>query len=215
MRKGSVCSLCIISGFTLIELLIVVAIIAILAAIAVPNFLEAQTRAKVSRAKADIRAMVTATETYRIDYNSYMIDTTKLNGVYTDWGITNTEDYRKILNYTGGMRYNALFKLTSPVSYMSSLPPENPFGSYQSYYAQYRHVGYWFRGPRVYKQIRDRNNTQYPKDWQDNVYTFDSTGPSKKLFDQNQYIVYDPTNGTVSYGGIWYVKGSSPYHSFH
>ncbi len=56
-------------GFTLIELLIVVAIIAILAAIAVPNFLEAQTRSKVSRVKADMRSLTTAVEAYRIDHN--------------------------------------------------------------------------------------------------------------------------------------------------
>jgi prepilin-type N-terminal cleavage/methylation domain-containing protein len=47
-------------AFTLIELLIVVAIIAILAAIAVPNFLEAQTRSKVCRGMADMRSMATA-----------------------------------------------------------------------------------------------------------------------------------------------------------
>ena len=57
-------------AFTLIELLIVVAIIAILAAIAVPNFLEAQTRAKVSRTKADIRSLATAIEAYAVDNNN-------------------------------------------------------------------------------------------------------------------------------------------------
>jgi general secretion pathway protein G len=59
------------SAFTLIELLIVVAIIAILAAIAVPNFLEAQTRSKVSRVKSDMRTLATAIEAYRIDHNLY------------------------------------------------------------------------------------------------------------------------------------------------
>jgi len=58
-------------GFTLIELLIVVAIIAILAAIAIPNFLEAQTRSKVSRAQADMRNLSTALESYVVDRNHY------------------------------------------------------------------------------------------------------------------------------------------------
>ncbi|MDX1973973.1 MAG: prepilin-type N-terminal cleavage/methylation domain-containing protein, partial [Candidatus Sumerlaeia bacterium] len=58
-------------GFTLIELLIVVAIIAILAAIAVPNFLEAQTRSKVSRVKSDMRTATTAIELYHLDNNAY------------------------------------------------------------------------------------------------------------------------------------------------
>ncbi|MGI6458320.1 MAG: prepilin-type N-terminal cleavage/methylation domain-containing protein [bacterium] len=57
MRNG-------VSAFTLIELLIVVAIIGILAAIAVPNFLNAQIRAKVSKTESEMRSFVTAQEMY-------------------------------------------------------------------------------------------------------------------------------------------------------
>ncbi len=62
------------NAFTLIELLIVVAIIGILAAIAVPNFLNAQIRAKVARVRADVRSLSSALEMYRLDNNSYIID---------------------------------------------------------------------------------------------------------------------------------------------
>ncbi len=58
-------------GFTLIELLIVVAIIGIIAAIAIPNLLNAIDRAKQKRSMADLRSIATATESYAIDYNRY------------------------------------------------------------------------------------------------------------------------------------------------
>ena len=57
-------------GFTLIELLIVVAIIGIIAAIAIPNLLNAIDRGKQKRTMADMRAIGTAVESYAVD-NSY------------------------------------------------------------------------------------------------------------------------------------------------
>ena len=58
-------------GFTLIELLIVVAIIGIIAAIAIPNLLNAINRGRQKRSMADMRSVGTALESYSVDFNFY------------------------------------------------------------------------------------------------------------------------------------------------
>jgi len=103
-------------AFTLIELLIVVAIIAILAAIAVPNFLEAQTRAKVSRARADMRTIVTALEAYVIDNNKYPPGLTRTILVSPNPGVLSAtaESFTPPL-------------LSTPVAYISNAYLPDPF----------------------------------------------------------------------------------------
>ncbi len=77
-------------GFTLIELLIVVAIIGILAAIAVPNFLSAQVRAKVARSQADLKTLEQAILQYMFDANDNPPHSHDLN---QNWWLTTPVAY--------------------------------------------------------------------------------------------------------------------------
>lgn len=90
-------------GFTLIELLIVVAIIGILAAIAVPNFLNAQQRAKIARVVSDMKAVAMAEEQYHMDRGQYTYD--------GDCGV-------------GQAEHRSYLPLTTPVAYISSFPED-------------------------------------------------------------------------------------------
>ena len=176
-------------AFTLIELLIVVAIIAILAAIAVPNFLEAQTRAKVSRAMADLRTITVALESYRIDTKQYP----------EDYATSIPQDY-------------GLGRLTSPVAYLTSVPLD-PFGGYRGSSGGEQVTSFSLGTAPDDMPIRYALTSAGPDREDSSIPLFDYPGYSDGIWENPAsgytYIRYDPTNGTVSLGDIFYLSDHS------
>ncbi len=113
-------------AFTLIELLIVVAIIAILAAIAVPNFLEAQVRSKVSRAQSDLRTLRTGLEAYRVDHNNYPDGTDNPSRYPADiaafFGPLAPGYYTFRTGGDGKVAGIDFATITTPIAYMTTVP---------------------------------------------------------------------------------------------
>ena len=77
-------------GFTLIELLIVVVIIGILAAIAIPKFVNTKEKAYVGQMKADLRNIATAEESFFYDSSTYTSSLAQLNNFQPSAGVTLT-----------------------------------------------------------------------------------------------------------------------------
>jgi general secretion pathway protein G len=72
------------SGFTLIEVLVVVVILGILAAIIVPNIMDKPGQAKITKAKADIRAIESAFNMYRLSHHVYPTTDEGIEALVTD-----------------------------------------------------------------------------------------------------------------------------------
>jgi len=169
-------------AFTLIELLIVVAIIGILAAIAVPNFLNAQIRAKVARAFADLRTIRTAVAMYTADRNEPPPST------HPALGDPNV----------GYLRFN----ITTPVAYLSTGLLPDPFIDQHDPDVIARSEQFYTYQNMIYNIPRGAFPVGY--------FTFYGTwracsyGPNKTYFDGVQgSTVYQSSNGLVSAGNIW------------
>lgn len=202
-----------VQAFTLIELLIVVAIIAILAAIAVPNFLEAQVRAKNAKCVADMRTMATCIETYKIDHGKYSSDAGNGagGGIYRAYGGGGQAEPKA--NFTIG------YELTTPIAYISS--PEMLIDPYKraklAFYAPTT-----VRSGRQYYffiNVPLRRSKSTPTSFANNFLTGGewalwAAGPDGWCNNRpggGEYsevgfiprtIAYDATNGTVSNGDV-------------
>jgi prepilin-type N-terminal cleavage/methylation domain-containing protein len=180
-------------AFTLIELLIVIAIILILIAIALPNFLEAQIRARVTKAKGEIRTLGIAYESYYIDFKVYPAES----------------EHNILTDPTRGWNESGLKWLTTPIKYITSIPfdpfpgvgEEEDIITYEAGGCEVtgRHAtATWVIFSRGPDNIRTRQGHDVVSD-----------NPTFAVPPDGSVDSYSPTNGTSSNGDIFLYGGDS------
>ena len=184
-------------GFTLIELLIVVALIAILSGLAWENYLAASIRAKVSRVAVEHRSLATAIEAYTLDHG------TPPRMSHSRYG---DPDYDEV---NGTPVSGVLSKaLSTPTAYIAQVHFLDPFMT--------RNVGaalderlYTYQVIGVYVDWNP-SSTFWPQALEFyGAWRLASVGPDQTFghgFANSAQLPYDPTNGLVSFGNIWYAQ---------
>lgn len=185
-------------GFTLVELLMVVGILAILSAIALGNYQDAQIRAKVARVKSDLRIIAGAVEMYRVDLNrSPRMAHFRFYGDPA-FDIINGESVNGVISRA----------LSTPVPYLTSPFLLDPFMA-RATSAQVDEQLYTYQDLDVYA-LEEPESQFWPAAHQLlGAWRLGSVGPDLTFdhgFANSAQLPYDPTNGAVSLGNIWYFQ---------
>lgn len=198
-------------GFTLIELLITVAIISILATIGLVNYMRALTKARITKAKAEMKTIATGLESYFVDNNAYprWWETSRLPPPAGQWAPPVS------------WRLNSL---TTPISYLSQIPTPDPFRPWTDILGWrngevYDTYDYIDAQSSMESSARNIGRSIYGRMWR-----LASAGPDRiQTYGRSDYIrtpsivytslgFYDPTNGLVSNGDIIRVGARSSYY---
>ena len=212
-------------GMTLIELTVVVGIVALLAAIAVPRYNEAMTRSKTARARNDLRVVADALEMYHIDNNAYPFgrptpgsDPFGVFSVFSLATLTTPIAYcspQSLKDPFGPIQPNIPF---TTIPSLSTGDPDRPFPApldqpsflyfnYLQFAALKGNPGLAAKGYSIISSGPDRHDSfsvyyPFPGELPDTASTFGIFGVSD--------TVYDPTNCSVSSGDISRWGGALP-----
>ncbi len=216
-------------GFTLIELLIVIAIILILISIALPNFLEAQIRAKVAQSKGNMRSIQMAMESHLIDWGDVVPDYNDIYGggdlqalvsrlrarvpggesgcasphaacsCYPPAEPSDVGSVRFVGGFSSFYSSGILCPLTTPMKYLNATEIMDPFGN------KVIPHGYdtvpTTPSKLGYGAVFGMGPDQIAGDWRRNMgVTLDTNKDGTR-----EGLPYSPTNGTNSRGDFWRV----------